>query len=197
MSALTTSTSGGFRACRKIGGGAAQQKMFQVSASTNQAFFIGDAVALNSTGKISPYATTKTLVGVITSLFTNSGNNTPGRPLTFSQPNAGPYPTSGTAGWAMVNVDDKQTYVAVIGANVTQASFGGVAKVSAGTPNTRSGISGQSLAATISTSADADAGFQIIGFAPIEQLSTQTSAAAPVLVEVKLATGGVFGGNPV
>lgn len=170
----------GFVACRKLGGGAAIQKTYPVSASTNQAYFIGDAVTLKTSGKIAPIGTLAP-VGVITALMGSSGGKP--IPLRFSQPTNGPYLTSGTAGFAMVNIDDKQTYVTQLGATVNEAVFGGGAKVSAGTPNTANGISGQSLGATISTSTDNQ--FQIIGFAPIELLETRTSVATPGLVEVK------------
>ncbi len=192
---MAGSTQRGFVACRKLGGGAAIQKTFPVSASSNNAYFLGDAVILNTTGNVAPYKSTGTLVGVITSLYRSSGGKP--MPLTFSEPTNGPFLTSGQAGFALVNVDANQTYIAQYGTNFSQAIVGGVAKVSAGAPNTANGLSGQTLAATISTSVDADAGFQIIGLAPVELLNSRTSAAAPDLVECKLATGGIFGGNPI
>lgn len=194
MSQFVTSTAGGFVACRKIGGGTAIQKTFAVSASTNQAFFMNDAVTLKTSGKVAPLKTTTSPLGVISALMGSSGGKP--IPLRFSQPTNGPYLTSGQAGFAVVNIDDKQTYVVAFGGTVNEAIIGGAAKVSAGAPNTQTGISGQSLGSTISTSADADAQFQIIGFAPVEMLSTRTSAAAPGLVEVKLV-GGIFNGNPI
>lgn len=188
-------TQRGFVACRKLGGGEAIQKTFPVSASSNQAYFIGDAVSLNSSGNVSPISSTKRVLGVVTALMGSSGGKP--IPLRFSEPTNGPFLTSGTAGFALVNVDQNQTYVVEYGGNFTQAIVGGVAKVSAGAPNTANGLSGQSLASTITTSADVDAGFQIIGLAPIEMLASRSSAAAPDLVEVKMSSGGVFGGNPV
>lgn len=191
---MAGSTQRGFVACRKLGGGEAIQKTFAVSAASNEAYFIGDAVTLGASGRVKPLknATTTAPLGVITALMGSSGGKP--IPLRFSQPTNGPFLTSGAAGFAVVNVDSNQTYVAQIDANVTEASFGAAAKVSAGAPNTASGLSGQVLSATLSTSADSQ--FQIIGFAPIEELSTRTSAASPVLVEVKLLRS-VFGGNPV
>lgn len=184
----------GFVACRKLGGGEAIQKTFAVSASSNEAYFIGDAVTLGATGKVKPLkaATTTAPLGVITNLMGSSGGKP--IPLRFSLPTNGPFLTSGAAGFAMVNIDTQQTYVAEFGGNVTEAIFGAVAKVSAGAPNTQTGLSGQSLGSTVSTSSDAQ--FQVIGFAPVEMLTTRTSAASPVLVEVKLARG-VFENNPV
>lgn len=181
----------GFRACRKLGGGQAIQKTFAVSASTNQAYFIGDAVSLNTTGKVCPIGT-KVPLGVVTALM-KSVNGKP-HPLTFSLPTNGPYLTSGQAGFAMVNIDPLQTYITTFGATGNEAAIGGAVKVSAGAPNTLTGLSGQSLGATVSTSADAQ--FQIIGLAPIELLDTRTSVASQSLVEVKMLSG-IFGGNPV
>lgn len=187
-------TQKGFRACRKLGGGAAIQKTYAVSAATNEAYFLGDAVILGASGKVRKLknASTDAPLGVITNLMGSSGGKP--IPLRFSQPTNGPFLTSGTAGFAMVNVDLNQTYIAQIDAAVTEASFGAAAKVSASVPNTANGMSGQVLSATLSTSADSQ--FQIIGFAPIEELGTRTSAASPVLVEVKLLRS-VFAGNPI
>lgn len=187
-------TQRGFVACRKLGGGEAIQKTFAVSASTNEAYFIGDAVILGTSGRVKPLknATTVAPLGVITALMGSSGGKP--IPLRFSLPTNGPFLTSGASGFAVVNIDANQTYVAQIDASVTEASFGAAAKVSAGAPNTANGLSGQVLSATLSTSADSQ--FQIIGFAPVEELATRTSAASPVLVEVKLLRS-IFSGNPV
>jgi hypothetical protein len=187
-------TQRGFRACRKLGGGEAIQKIFAVSASSNEAYFIGDAVILGTSGKVRKLknATTDAPLGVITSLMGTSGGKP--IPLRFSQPTNGPFLTSGASGFAVVNIDQNQTYVAQIDANVTEASFGACAKVSAAAPNTANGLSGQVLSATLSTSADSQ--FQIIGFAPAELLATRTSAASPTLVEVKMLRS-VFAGNPI
>jgi hypothetical protein len=187
-------TQRGFVACRKLGGGEAIQKTFAVSASSNEAYFIGDAVTLGASGRVRVLknATTTAPLGVITSLYGSSGGKP--IPLRFSLPTNGPFLTSGAAGFAVVNIDLNQTYVAQIDANVTEASFGAAARVSAGAPNTANGLSGQALSATLTTSADSQ--FQIIGFAPIEELFTRTSAASPTLVEVKLLRS-VFAGNAV
>jgi len=194
MSQFATTNNVGFRACRKLGGGEAIQKTFAVSASSNEAYFIGDAVILGTSGKVRTCKTASTTapLGVITALMGSSGGKP--IPLRFSQPTNGPFLTSGTAGFAVVNVDLNQTYVAGIDANVTEASFGNGAKVSAGAPRTANGISGQSISGTLTTSADAQ--FQIIGFAPIEMVGTRTSAASPVFVEVKMLRS-IFSGNPI
>lgn len=194
MSQFTTINNRGFSACRKLGGGEAIQKTYAVSASSNEAYFIGDAVILGTSGKVRTLknASTTAPLGVITSLMGSSGGKP--IPLRFSQPTNGPFLTSGTSGFAIVNVDLNQTFTAAIDANVTEASIGSGAKVSAGAPNTQAGLSGQSISGTLTTSADAQ--FQIIGFSPIEELGTRTSAASPVLIEVKMLRS-IFAGNPI
>lgn len=184
----------GFKAARKLGGGEAIQKTFAVSASSNEAYFIGDAVTLGASGQVRTLknATTTAPLGVITALMESSGGKP--IPLRFSQPDNGPFLTSGTEGFAMVNIDGNQTYIAPVGGNVTEAAIGATTKVSAGAPNTQNGLSGQSLSSTFTTSTDAQ--FQIIGFAPVELLDTRTSVAATALVEVKMLRS-VFNGNPV
>lgn len=184
----------GFVACRKLGGGDAILKTYAVSASSNEAYFVGDAVTLGTSGKLRTLkaASTTAPLGVINALWDSSG----GKPIPrrLSMPSAGPYLASGAAGFATVNIDSEQTYVVQIDKNITEADFGAVAKVSAGAPNTSNGLSGQTLTGTVTTSTDSH--FQLIGFAPIELVGTRTSAASPVLVEVKMARS-VFGGNPV
>lgn len=184
----------GFVACRKLGGGAAIQKTFAVSAAASDAYFIGDAVTLSTNGKVTllKNASTAAPLGVITALYSSS-NGKP-KPLTFNQPTSGPYLATAQAGFAQVNIDANQTYIVEFGGNITQAGFGGAVKVSAGAPNTSTGLSGQSLSSTISTSADAQ--FQIIGLAPVELLDNRTSAASVGLVEVKMHRS-IFGGNAV
>ena len=185
---------GGFIACRKLGGGEAIQKMYAVSASSNEAYFQNMAVTLGATGKVKPLknATTAAPLGVVTALYRSSGGKP--MPLTFNQPTNGPYLVSAQVGFAMVNVDLNQTYVAQFGGTVDESIFGAATKVSAGANNTGNGTSGQTLSGTVSTSTDAQ--FQIIGFAPVELLNTRTSVAAQGLVECKLLRS-VFATNPV
>lgn len=188
------SQAGGFRPCRNVRGSDATLKTYAVSASSNEAYFIGDAVTLGATGRVKPLknATTTAPLGVIQSVMRDSGGKP--MPLTLTQPTNGPYLTSGQAGYAIVNVDDSQTYVVEIDANITDAAIGATARVSAGAPNTRAGLSGQELGATLAVSADGQ--FQVIGLAPVEFLVNRSSAASTALVEVKLVRS-VFNGNPI
>jgi hypothetical protein len=188
------SQAGGFRPCRNISGGSATLKTFAVSAASDVAYFIGDAVTMGANGKVKLLrnATTAAPLGVIQAVMRDSGGKP--MPLTLTQPTNGPFLTSGQAGFAMVNIDGNQTYVVEIDANITDAAIGVGAKVSAGAPNTRAGISGQELSATLAVSADAH--FQVIGLAPVEFLVNRASAASTALVEVKLMRS-TFNGNPV
>lgn len=176
----------GFVPLRRLGGGASIIKTYPVSAATNDAYFLGDFVIPKTSGKLgllkagSPLAVRP--LGAIVG-FLNSN----GRPLTHSQPSVGPFLATAVAGYAMVCIATKdQTYSAEYGGNVNDAIvFSGV-KVSAGAPNTTTGLSGQGLDGTAITTADAQ--FQVIGLAP-EQLITNPRAAglasaAAAIVEV-------------
>lgn len=176
-------TQRGFVPCRTLDGGKAVTKTFRVSAGDNIAYFQGDAVTLGSTGRLKPIRTTGAAVynaGVIISMERVS-NGKPA-PLSLNMPTRGAYLATAQEGYATVILNPLQTYVAQIDANITEASFGAGARVSAGAPNTITGLSGQTLTG-VTTSAS-DAHFQIIGLAPVEMNSTRTSAASPVLVEV-------------
>lgn len=193
---MANNTQSGFKACRKLGGGDAILKTYRVSAVANEAYFVGDAVTLGTSGRVRPLknGSTTAPLGVIHSLHKLS-NGKPA-PLTFNMPTNGPFLTSAQEGFATVNIDPNQTYTVNIDANVTEASYGAIARVTAGAPTTQTGLSGQKLAATLTTGVSAGAQWQIIGLAPVELIESRTSIASQALVEVKMVQG-VFGGNPV
>jgi len=176
----------GFVPCRRLGGGTSILKTYPVSASTNEAYFLGDMVIPSTTGKLKPLKAGTPLavrpLGCIVGLLDSNS-----KPLTHSQPTRGPFLASGTAGYAMVCVATKdQTYVAEMGGNANDAVvFAGI-KVSGGAPNTSTGLSGQGLDGTVITTADAQ--FQIIGLAPEQYVTNPRSggaaSAASALVEV-------------
>jgi hypothetical protein len=188
----------GFVPCRKLGGGKAITKQFPVSAATNEAYFLGDAVIASTTGKVRPLKAGTPLatrpLGVIIGFLDQNG-----KPLTFSQPTRGPFLASGVPGYALVNCDPHQTYVAEFGGNANDATvFGGV-KVSAGAPNTSTGLSGQGLDGTVITTADAQ--FRILGLAPEQFISNPRSSAAAsaasALVEVMIVNPTLGGGGQI
>ena len=188
----------GFIPCRKLGGGAAITRQFPVSASTNEAYFLGDAVIASTTGKVRPLKNGTPLatrpLGVIVGFLNQNG-----RPLTHNLPSSGPFLASGVPGYALVNCDPNQTYVAEFGGNANDAVvFAGV-KVSAGAPNTSTGLSGQGLDATAITTADAQ--FRILGLAPQQYVSNPRSSAAAsaasALVEVMIVNPTLGGGGQI
>lgn len=188
----------GFVPCRKLGGGAAITRQFPVSASTNEAYFLGDAVIASTTGKVRPLKAGTPLatrpLGVIVGFLNQNG-----RPLTHNLPASGPFLASGVPGYALVNCDPNQTYVAEFGGNANDAVvFGGV-KVSAGAPNTSTGLSGQGLDATVITTADAQ--FRILGLAPEQFVnnprSSAAASAASGLVEVMIVNPTLGGGGQI
>lgn len=185
-------TQRGFVPARKLGGGCAITKKFPVSASSNEAYFLGDAVIAGATGKVKPLKNGSTArpLGVIVGLLDSNE-----KPLTHSLPTNGPFLASAASGFALVNCDPNQTYIAEIGANVNDAVRFAAAKVSAGAPSTTTGLSGQVLSGTVSTSADSQ--FIILGLAPEEQIGGVTSAAAPAKVEVKMINPVLGTGVPV
>lgn len=188
----------GFVPCRKLGGGAAVTKQFPVSASTNEAYFLGDAVIMSTTGKVRPLKNGTPLatrpLGVIVGFLDQNQ-----KPLTHSMPTRGPFLASAVDGYALINCDPNQTYVAEFGGNANDAVvFAGV-KVSAGAPNTLTGLSGQGLDATAITTADAQ--FRVLGLAP-EQFVTNPRAsaaasAASALVEVMIVNPALGGGGQI
>lgn len=188
----------GFVPCRKLGGGPATTRMFPVSAVANEAYFLGDAVIQSTTGKVRPLKAATPLatrpLGVIVGLLDQNQ-----KPLTHSMPSRGPYLASGVAGYAMINCDPNQTYVAEFGGNANDAVvFAGV-KVSAGAPNTLTGLSGQGLDGTAITTADAQ--FRVLGLAP-EQFVTNprsgaAASAASALVEVMIVNPALGGGGQI
>lgn len=185
----------GFVPLRKAGGGTSVIKTFEVTAAADDAYFPGDVVTLKATGKVrllrNGDASTVRPLGVIVA----AEKSVDGRPfpLTFSQPTNGPFLTTGQAGFVQVVVDPHATFGVEFGGNFTPAVIGAGAKVTAGTPNTQSGLSGQRLSGTVSTSADAQ--FQIVGLHPQELTETRSSVAAPALVEVIMVDPSL--GNPI
>lgn len=192
-------TQRGFVPCRKIGGsGPAITRTFRVSSAPNEAYFLGDAVIASTTGSVRPLKAATPLatrpLGVIIGLLDHNQ-----KPLTHSLPTRGPFLATAVVGYALVNCDPHQTYVAEYGGNPNNAVvFAGI-KVSAGAPNRSTGLSGQGLDATAITTADAQ--FRILGLAPEQyvtnpQVSGEASAASG-LVEVMMVNPVLGGGGQI
>ena len=188
----------GFVPCRKLGGGTAITKTMSVSAVANEAYFLGDPVIMSTTGKVRPLKAATPLatrpLGVIVGLLDSAG-----KPLTHSLPTRGPYLTSGAVGYALVNCDPNQTYVAEYGGNVNDAVIFSGCKVSAGAPSTTTGLSGYGLDGTAITTSDAQ--FRILGLAPDQYLSyprvSGATSAPSALVEVMIVNPALGGGGQI
>lgn len=188
----------GFVPCRKLGGGAAVTRMFPVSAATNDAYFLGDPVIAKTTGAIgllkaaTPLATRP--LGVIIGFLDQNQ-----KPLTFSLPSRGPFLATAVPGYALVNCDPNQTFVAEWGGNANDAVVFAGCKVSAGAPNTNTGLSGMGLDATAITTSDAQ--FRVLGLAPEQFVSNPRSSAAAsaasALVEVMMVNPVLGGGGQI
>ena len=120
----------GFVPLRKLGGGWAITRLFPVSAEANEAYFLGDAVIASTTGKVRPLKAGTPLatrpLGVIIGLLDQNQ-----KPLTHSLPTRGPYLASAVPGYALINCDPNQTYVAEWGGNANDAVVFAGCKVSA------------------------------------------------------------------
>lgn len=188
----------GFVPLRKLGGGYAITKKFPVSASSNEAYFLGDAVIMSTTGKVRPLKNGTPLatrpLGVVIGFEDQNG-----KPLTHSMPTRGPFLASAVEGYALINCDPNQTYVAEFGGNANDASVFAGYKVSAGAPNTLTGLSGQGLDATAITTSDAQ--FRVLGLAPEQFISNPRSSAAAsaasALVEVMIVNPALGGGGQI
>ena len=176
----------GFVPCRKLSGGPSMTKTFPVSATANDAYYLGDFTIPKTTGKIgilkpgTPLAVRP--LGAIVGFLDQNG-----KPLTHSLPTKGPFLASGTPGYAMICLaGNGQTFAAEFGGNANDAVVFGGCKVSAGAANTITGLSGQGLDATVITTADAQ--FQILGLAPEQYItnprSSAAASAASAIVEV-------------
>ncbi len=176
----------GFVPLRRLGGGSSIVKTYQVSASSNDAYYLGDFVIPKTSGKVSLLKAGTALavrpLGAIVGFL-----NSTGRPLTHNLPSTGPYLATAVAGSALICVATQdQTFAAEFGGNVADANVFGGCKVSAGAPNTSTGLSGQGLDGTTITTSDAQ--FQVIGLAPEQLIANPrisgAESAASAIVEV-------------
>lgn len=125
------------------------------------------------------------LIGVIRAIYTDSGDMP--KPTTFNMPVAGPVLNASVAGWADVNVDPFQTYIAATDTTATGTNIGQFCGTTVGAANTVAGISGFMIRIASCTNApNGDVPFQIIGFAP-NDLERRGVGAGNNGVEVRIA----------
>lgn len=185
----------GFVGARSLNGGADILQTVAVSSSTGNQFFIGDAVALKTSGKVAPAKSTGNIMGIVQGIFKSNNAGQPA-PLTFNLPSIGLFLQSSQAGFVSVNTDPFKTYMALIDVTASAALIGSNAFVSAGTPVTAAGRSGYTLKKATSTSADGQ--FQIVGLSPFDLVNGYASeygnSSGKGVVEVKI-NFAAFGTN--
>ena len=127
-----------------------------VVATANNAYYLNDAVKMEgagATGKVERVtASSAVLAGVVVAAYKNVGGQK--RPLTFQQPDNGPYLTSGQAGFVEVITDPRALFVAAIDTSASAGLTGKYVAVTAGAPNQRSGLSGMGIKAASATAAN-------------------------------------------
>lgn len=176
----------GFEASRSLTGTRAVVRRFEVATAANNAFYINQAVGLNTAGLVIPATAAATPLGVVQQLKEKRSDGGE-RPATHSQPTQGPCLVTGQAGFAYVNVDPNQLYIGRLDVSASAGIIGQNVDTSvAARGNNNTGISTDSLAgSTLSTSADLT--FKIVGIAPAEDLDlTGGDKAAGTGVEVKM-----------
>lgn len=175
----------GFRASRDLVGDTYPVlRQFDVTLGAGNTYYVGDPVAL-AAGKVIPCtaATSSAFLGVIQAVGTKD-NNGAIAPLTFNQPNRGNYLIANQTGAVLVNVSPSQLYTVKLDTSASAGLAGKSIRGSAGTANTRAGVSGWTLAgATAGTTAGQM--FKIVGVAPSELITGYNDKAAGSFVEVK------------
>jgi hypothetical protein len=179
-------------AMSKSRGGAYTMVTLPVVATANNAYYLNDAVKMEgagATGRVERVtASSATLAGVVVAAYKNVGGQK--RPLTFSQPDNGPYLTSGQAGFVEVITDPRALFVAAIDTSASAGLTGKYVAVTAGAPNQRSGLSGMGIKAASATVANTTSRtFQIVAVSDFEiaQYGRGVDVPADGGVLVKLA----------
>jgi hypothetical protein len=158
---------------------------YEVNASANTVFLIGDPVILASTGKINPVTASSSgaIHGIVMGVFAKTGDNDPPRPLTFNQPTTGLYLATGQSGFAVVNVDPEAIYAAYLDATASSAIIGENIEASVGAYNARAGISGFNL--RNASRGAAGGSFKVVGIHQGDALGRRGDIPTPVRLLVK------------
>lgn len=176
----------GFIATRSLAGHRPMLKMFPVNATANAAYYINQPVKLDAAkgqvSRVEASTSAPEMLGVIQTLFGSSGGEP--RPLIGALPTNGACLATAQAGFALVNVDPWQTYIAYIDVSASAGLVGMAVNSSANNAgNLATGISNASLAGA---SVGIEGLFKIIGLAPHELAQGRGDKAAGTGVEVKL-----------
>lgn len=159
-----------------------------VVATANNAYYLNDVVKMEqagATGRVESVTASSAIVaGVVIAAYKNVGGQK--KPLTFSQPDNGPYLVSGQAGFVEVITDPRAIFVAAIDSSASAGLTGKFVRVTAGVPNQRSGLSGAGIrAATATVTNTSSRIFQIVGVSDLEVAQYGRGADVP-------ADGGVL-----
>lgn len=181
----------GFVPSRSLSGGDPVLRTIPVFIDAKMAYYPGDLVELRAGGwaALVTAAVETAPLGIVHSVYGIDANGEP-KPLTFNQPNAGVYLATGVTGFVKVCVDPSQLYTAVIDVSASAGLVGKTVHASAGTPNTRAGMSGYSLAGT-TIGASANKPFQIVGVSPTDLINGRVDVSSGGKVEVRL-NGSIF-----
>jgi hypothetical protein len=191
---MATDDPRGFVECRHLGGAVTPSTYrYPIEAdggrSAQFAKYAGDPFVLASGQYVARGSADNSggvpLIGVARALYYNS-NGKP-KSMTFGQPNNGPVLPASVAGWAEINVDPFQTYLANTDTTVLGTNIGQYVGTTVGSPNTAAGRSGFMIKiSTATNSANVTTPWQIIGIAPTE-LDGLTQTEGNQDVEVKIA----------
>lgn len=185
----------GFAPVRNMAaGGDLPTRMYRVTATGNtQGLFIGDPVRFNPNGvgiaRVSGNAAANTrILGVVAQMFDDNG-----RPLTFNQPNRGPFLPSSTSGWAAVYDSQQITFICQVDGSAAETLVGQYVSLTAAT-NGGNTAAGTSILQIRAGSGDTSVKmFQVLGISPTESRGLGSFANASgwgntdIDVEVRIA----------
>jgi len=181
-------TPNGFKAVRHLSGtNNFRTRTIAVDDSNPKPIYMGHAVVLSS-GKAVEHTSTGVgpILGIVKACYSSLKN----RPLTFNQPNSGPFIPASTAGFVDVYIDPDIVYEVVADSGMTAAQVGDLADITAtGSGASNTGISKMALDTTTiaaQTSANVQTlPFRVIGLARVEETPVGSGFTANALkVEV-------------
>lgn len=174
----------GFKATRTITGGQPVLRHFPVTLGAGLTYAKGDLVRLASGKAIPATAQSSTsFLGVVEAVGKVDANGE-FKPLTFNQPDRGPYLQANETGVALVNIAVGQLYIGTVDVSASAGLIGQGVGVSAGTANTAAGISGMSLKGS-TLGAVTTQPFKVVGIAATDLLNGRGDKASGSALEIK------------
>ena len=162
----------------------ARQKQYPTGARNLTQIFTGDLVFLDANGEVQSFtgvsADARPALGVVAHVLDSNR-----KPMTHSLPTKAAFLDASTAGFVSVYDDPDTVFVVHSSAAVTQANTGSFTTVTANSPNSAAGISGQMMGAIVATAAGHP--LQILGISEEETETTAGGGIANNDVEVKIS----------